>query len=171
MRASALLSVALLGGCAASTEIPGVPTRALAFRAQDLDGHTVTFGGLRGRITLVTFLYTWADPALFEVPRFIQLTKKHRDDPFTIVAIVLDDTSETARIFRDSFEIPYLLWRVEDRAWFTGAEGPFGVVDNVPTSFLVDRDGRIVARMLGTWPPAILEQAITELLASDRSSD
>ena len=171
MRSLLLALLVAMGGCAASTEIPGVPTRALAFRAQDLEGRTVTFGELRGRIVLVTFLYTWADPALYEVPRFVRLAERHQAEPFSIVAIVLDETSETARIFRDSFEIPYSVWRVEDRSRFTGPEGPFGIVDTVPTSFLVDRDGRIVARMLGTWPPEIHERAIMDLLASDRSSD
>lgn len=166
-------SVALIGlfaaGCATTVALPGVPTRPLAFRAQDLEGHTVTFGSLRGRVVLVTFLYTWADPALYEVPRFVRLVQKHRDEPFSIVAFVLDETSETARIFRDSFEIPYSLWRVDEPERFTSAEGPFGIVDTVPTSFLVDREGRIVARMQGTWPPEILERAIIDLLATDRS--
>lgn len=169
MRVAASLLCLSLTTCASSTELPGVPARPLAFRAEDLEGRPVTFGSLRGRVVLVTFLFTWADPALYEVPRFIRLVKKHQKEPFSIVAFVLDETSETARIFRDSFEIPYSLWRVSDPERFTSAEGPFGIVDTVPTSFLVDREGRIVARMQGTWPPEILERAIIDLLASDRS--
>lgn len=169
MRSSALSLLLFLVGCASSTELPGVPSRAIAFRAQDLDEGPVTFGSLRGRVVLVTFLYTWADPALYEVPRFIRLAEAHREEPFSIVAIVLDETSETARIFRDSFEIPYSVWRVEDPKRFIGDDGPFGPVELAPTSFLVDREGKIVARMIGTWPPDILERAVQELLARDRS--
>lgn len=169
MRALAPLVGLLLAGCAGSTGMEGVPTRALAFRAHDLEGRVVTFGSLRGQVVLVTFLYTWADPALYEVPRYLQLAETHRGEPFTIVSIVLDETSETARIFKESFEIPYHLWQVEDPKRFIEESGPFGPIELVPTSFLIDREGRIVARMIGTWPPQILERAVQELLAGDRS--
>lgn len=169
MRAHALVLVLALAGCASSTGMEGVPTRAIAFRARDLDGRVVTFGALRGRVVLVTLFYTWAEPALYEVPRLVRLAEVHRDAPLSIVGIVLDETSETARIFRDSFEIPYHLWQVEDPKRFIEAEGPFGPVELAPTSFLVDREGKIVARMIGTWPPEILERAVQELLAGDRS--
>lgn len=56
MRSSALSLLLFLVGCASSTELPGVPSRAIAFRAQDLDEGPVTFGSLRGRVVLVTFL-------------------------------------------------------------------------------------------------------------------
>lgn len=68
-----------------------------------------------------------------------------------------------ARIFARTFEVPYIVAIVEDRGTFTSEQGPLGPIRIIPTSFLIDREGRIAARMEGTWPDGALDEAIREL--------
>jgi hypothetical protein len=54
---------------------------------------------------------------------------------------------------------------VPDPARFTGPEGPFGPIAVLPTSVLLDREGRILARMDGLWPPGLLRRSVEAAIA------
>lgn len=165
-----MLLNALALGCAtsqtSSAELPHLP---VALRVDLVNGNVLTLGSLRGRVVLVTVMTTWADPALSEVPRFKELLAKTDPKQFAIVAIVLEKP-ELARIFARAFRVPYYVGTVDDPAELTGPSGPLGPVTIIPTSALLDRDGRIAARMDGIWPKGLLEEAVGRLVASDRSS-
>jgi len=88
---------------------------------------------------------------------------------FVIVAIALDDNKKMVKIFGATFEIPYYLGTVEDRA----ESRPRRAVrrDRThTTSILLDRDGTIAARMDGVWPDGILERAVDRLVAGAHAS-
>jgi hypothetical protein len=137
----------------------------VALRLQLLDGRSLTLGSLRENVVLVTIINTSDLRALVDVPRIKKLIKQHQGAPFKVVAIALDDELEAIRVFGETFEIPYALGTVEDRAALVGPNGPFGKIEGVPTSILLDKDGRIAARMNGVWAPGVLEEAVRRLLA------
>jgi hypothetical protein len=166
-RVCALLACAVVSACAGSTSNrrEELPTGPVAFRIELLDGSVLTLGSLRGNVVLVTIINTSDLRALMDVPKVEKLAKQHESEPFKVVAIVLDDEREAIRVFRDTFEITYPVGTVSDRAALIGAKGPFGKIEGVPTSILLDKDGRIAARMNGAWPPGVLEEAVRRLLA------
>jgi thiol-disulfide isomerase/thioredoxin len=137
-------------------------------RLEKLDGSYLSLGELRGRVVLVTVISTWSDPALLEVPPLKALHKKYARDDVEIVCVVLEEP-KIAAIFAKTFEIPYIVTTAEDPAELTSKDGPFGAITIVPTSILLDRDGRIAARMEGIWPPDDRLAKLDRLVASDRS--
>jgi thiol-disulfide isomerase/thioredoxin len=157
----ALAAVLLLSACASQTSA-NLPEGRVALRLHTLEGETVTLGSLRGKVVLVTVVTTWSDFALLEVPRFKKLAEKH-GDALAIVTIALDEDPRMAEIFRDTFEIPYLVTTVEDPKHFTSEDGPFGPITIIPTSVLLDREGNIVARMDGMWPLKVLEETVQKV--------
>lgn len=156
----ALAGCLLIAACAGA-QARRVPQGPVALRLTDLDGEIFTLGGLRGRPVLVTVITTWSDPALMEVPRIKAVVDRQPD--LAVVAIALDDDPRMVSIFEETFEIPYRLAFVDDRAAFTSADGPFGEITVIPTSILLDETGEIVARMDGMWPPEVLERAVQKV--------
>lgn len=164
-RAVAALVLLLCSSCAssASTSAPRV-----SLRLERLDGAALNLASLRGRVVLLTVINTWADPALIEVPRLRTLANTRDARDLVIVCVALDDSDEMIKIFIQTFEVPYLVVRPSNLAEFVGSTGPFGLIGTIPTSILIDREGRIAGRMDGTWPEEILEKAIDRLVAADR---
>lgn len=159
------LILAMGCACLACATLPPAPEARLSARFTRLDGTVLTLGGLRGRVVLVTAMSTWAEPAILEVPRLKALAEAER--ALSIVCVVLEPKAEMARIFKQTFEIPYEVVTVEDPARFTGADGPLGKIALIPTSWLLDRQGRLAARMDGMWAPQVLEDAVRRLVAED----
>lgn len=140
-----------------------MPEGRVALRLTDVAGETFSLGALRGKPVLVTVITTWSDPALMEVPRLKALAKRHPE--VEVVAVALDEDPRMVSIFEETFEIPYRVAFVDDPAAFTSKQGPFGEITVIPTSILLDREGEIVARVDGTWPPSVLEAAVQKVAA------
>jgi thiol-disulfide isomerase/thioredoxin len=158
------LPLVLLAACATS-QTPAFPTTRVSLRLDRPDVAPLTLGELRGRVVLLTVINTWADPALLEIPRLKALYAKHGDSDLTIICVVLGEVPQMIRIFRETFEIPYAVAFVSDPALLVGENGPLGKITTVPTTFLIDREGYIAARMEGMWAPELLEEAVEELIA------
>ena len=160
---------ALHFACSASFRAPA-SAPAVAFRYQSVDGSIDTVGKHRGKVVLVSVFATWAEPALLEVPLFHRLLAEFGPDKFAIIQIAIDQEPTAVEVYSDTFNIQYFLGWPFDFGDFTGPEGPLGKVSVLPTSILLDREGRVFRRLEGTWDPKILEDSIRSLLAADRSN-
>lgn len=161
-RAALLL---LLAGCAHQDPGPTLPEGRVAARFERLDGTPLSLAALRGKVVLVTVITTWNDLALLEVPLLKELHEAHAPE-LQIVCVALDEDPTMLDIFARTFAVPYLVVRAHDPQRFTGDSGPFGPIGVIPTSVLLDRDGRVAARNDGTWAPDILRSAVQRLLAA-----
>lgn len=139
------------------------PSAPLALRLRALDGSTLNLASLRGQVVLLHVMNTWAEPALIELPRLRLSHQRHAREGLAIVAVVLDPEPAAARIFAETFELPYTVVTPVEAA-FASPAGPFGAIRTVPTSLLIDREGRLIARAEGTWDPEILEAALRRAL-------
>jgi thiol-disulfide isomerase/thioredoxin len=160
-------------GCAtmASSENDAkLPTAPVSLRIDRIDGGVLTLGSLRGRVVVVNVFTTWADLALFEVPKLKKIATTHDTKDIVVVGIALDQDKKMVSIFARTFEIPYYLGVVDDPAAFTSDNGPFGKITLIPTSILLDRDGHVVARMDGVWADGVLEAAVDRLVARGAGS-
>jgi hypothetical protein len=158
----------LLGACASAPSTgPELPSSRISLRLLKLNGSELFLSEQRGRVVLLTVISTWADPALLEVPRIKAMRAAYKDTDLSIICVVLED-AKIAGIFEKTFQIPYTVAVPDDVVFFSSAEGPLGGVAILPTSFLLDREGRIAARMDGIWPEGVLEEALDRLVASDR---
>lgn len=133
------------------------------FAVTSLDGQVVTSMDLRGKVVLVNFWATWCLPCRAEMPLLEGMWKRHAPDGFVLLGFSTDRTGESGvREFLTKRGISYpvaIVGRAEDIA--------FGGVRGIPTSFLLDRDGRVRHRVVGPLAPATLELAVRRLLAAD----
>lgn len=145
---------AALGVASATHEAP-------SFRLTTLDGVTVSRESLRGKVILVNFWATWCLPCRVEMPGFQSVYNRKRAEGFTIIGVSTDAAGpqHVAR-YLSEHGITYPVAMAA-----AGVERAFGGAGVLPTSFLVDRQGRIRYTVTGIFASPALEQAVSRLLA------
>jgi peroxiredoxin len=143
----------------------GVPTSNVAaaptFQLTTLDGQVVTSDQLRGKVVLLNFWASWCPPCRFEMPGFESVYERNRNRPFVVLGVSMDATSAASvRKFLVENRITYPV------AMATGdVVESYGGVNLLPTSFLIDQQGRIRNEVHGIFAAVALEQAVDRLLA------
>jgi cytochrome c biogenesis protein CcmG/thiol:disulfide interchange protein DsbE len=136
-----------------SSPLVGKP--APSFALEDLSGKKVSLASYKGKALLINFWATWCAPCKIETPWLIDLRKQYASQGFEVLGISADDLDQTdakklsdqkqeiAR-FVEKMQIPYPVLIDGD-----AISQPYGGVDNLPTSFFVDRNGNVVAAQMG----------------------
>ncbi len=131
-----------------------------------LDGPELRSDSLRGKVVLVNFWATWCTPCRVEMPLLEQMYARHRDAGLVIVGLAVDRVSTDAvRRFVSERGVSYPIAHVD-----ADAEHTFGGVHGYPTSFLLDRTGRIRHTVIGPAAPLSLEPAVRRLLDEQAES-
>ena len=154
-----LASILLLG---ALSQVPAHAVKATNFNLRGIDS-TVNLGNYRGRVVYLDFWASWCTPCRKSFPWMNAMQKQYGKYGFEVVAINLDENRELANQFLQ-----------QTPANFTVAFDPSGKtaesysVDVMPSSFLIDRKGELVAIHKGfrQVDSAALEKEIRQLLAS-----
>ncbi len=136
------------------------PSSVPAFSMQALDGRIITSDDLRGKVTLVNFWATWCGPCRAEIPDLIRLQARYPDHLQVIGVSTDEGPIEMVEAFAAEFGINYPI--VMDTPELNRA---FPGVMALPTSFIVDPDGRVVQTHVGLINPGVLEQE-TRFLAN-----
>ncbi len=162
--AATLLLVGTALACADGSPEPGaIGSPAPDYHAETLDGEPVALRQVDGDAVLVNLWATWCPPCRQETPQLQGLHEAYADDGLRIIGITVDGPGAEASIrsFLDEYGVTYeIWWDPEDRA--TSAFATMGL----PTTYLLDADGRIVWRRLGALhlPDADFMKALRELL-------
>ena len=122
---------------------PPLPAPAVSF--VDLTGNTVNLSEFTGKIVLVNLWATWCEPCLREMPSLARMQLR-LGDKITVVAVSEDrGGSKTVEPFIDKLELKSIKTYLDPKST---AERAFKV-QGLPTSFLIDRQGRILGRVEG----------------------
>jgi thiol-disulfide isomerase/thioredoxin len=135
------------------------PIPVAAFSVQDLDGRTISSDSLRGKVTIVNFWATWCSPCRAEIPDLVELQNKYRNE-LQIIGVSQDETGpDVVRKFAEEhgMNYPVVMSTRELERIFTG-------IYALPTSFIIDREWRIVQKHVGMLNAATTEGE-TRLLA------
>jgi peroxiredoxin len=169
LTAAALLSV-LLAACASSSEqtthAAVKPNRerhtAPDFSLKDVNGATVRLSDYRGKVVLLNFWATWCGPCKFEIPWFIEFEQANKDRGFAVIGISMDEEGwAVVKPFVAAMNVNYRTLLGDDSI----AE-LFGGIDALPTSFLIDREGKVASMHFGLINKSIYENEIQELLSA-----
>ena len=135
------------------------PDAAPEFKLDAIDGHPLTLAGVRGKIVLLNFWATWCGPCRAEIPDLIALQLKYKDQ-LQIIGLTVDDDDVSVIkqiVARTRINYPVAMAPAEVRTQYGG-------IAALPTSFLLDAQGRVVQKHEGLRDPALYEAEIRALL-------
>jgi len=136
------------------------PEDMAPFTMTDLEGHTFASSDWRGKVVLINFWATWCAPCRAEIPDLIALQKKYKDT-LVVIGVSEDDAIpvEEVKRFADAqgMNYPVVMTSPALRKIFTG-------VSALPTTFVLDRDGRLAQRHVGILN-SVRTEAETRVLA------
>ena len=120
------------------------PAPAPAFTVRDLDGKELSSASLRGKVVILNFWATWCGPCRAEIPDLVALQEKYRDH-VVVVGISEDEApAEVVREFAARYKVNYpIVMKTPELA--KGFPG----ISALPTSFILDRESRIVQKHVG----------------------
>jgi peroxiredoxin len=138
---------------------PGaISGNAPAFNLVDVNGKTVSLADFKGKVVILDFWATWCPPCKREIPDFIQLQSEYGDKGLQIVGIALDQPAKvTAFAKSNGMNYPVLMGTNEVAANYGGVEA-------IPTTFIIDKAGKIVTKFEGFRTKEIFESQIKSLL-------
>lgn len=130
------------------------------FELKDASGKVVHLADYRGKVVVLDFWATWCGPCGIEIPWFIEFQRKYKDRGFEVLGVSMDDDGWKAITpFVAEKKINYRILLGDDK---TGDQ--YGGVEALPTTFVIDRQGRIASVHVGLASRKDFEDAIEKLL-------
>jgi cytochrome c biogenesis protein CcmG/thiol:disulfide interchange protein DsbE len=143
----------------AQSPLLGKPAPAVAGTA--VDGAKVDATALRGRFVLVNFFASWCASCVQEHPELVRFSQRHQvtGDAAVVSVIFSDDVASVRRFVADKGAAwPIIPDPGGHIAYDFGVRGP-------PESFLIDRSGNVVSKIIGTVQADSLDRLISEAKA------
>ncbi len=136
---------------------------APSFTLPDIDGGAATLADYAGRVLLLNFWATWCGPCRAEMPWFVEFEETFSGDGFAVLGVSTDEPGwDLVRPYLEAAPVNYriaLADTVERLAPF-----PPGIGYILPTTWLIDRQGRIAAEHVGIVNRDAIEDEIRLLL-------
>lgn len=124
----------------------GSPVRPPEFSLQDGDGRTWRSSALRGKVVVVNFWASWCPPCSRELPSLELLNDKVGPGGVVVLGVNAGEPSGTVAAFTARFKPPLRFPLLLDETGSVMREWQIRVL---PTTYVLDRDGRMVLRALG----------------------
>ena len=129
------------------------------------DGTTVSSSEFEGDVVVLNFWYAACAPCRKEAPDLVELHDQFESEGARFYGVNIRDEANTAEAFERSFGIPYPSFQDKDGGILL-AMTQFVPPSAVPTTLVLDREGRVAARILGLADKGTLKALITDALAA-----
>ncbi len=124
-----------------------------------LDGTQVSLEDLRGKVVLVNLWATWCPPCLQEMPTLNAFYEQYKDQNFVLIGINQEEPHNIVAPFVKDFGLTFPIWLDEGPL----AQEAFKTV-NLPSSYVIDREGRIRLMWIGSISKTNLEQYVPKII-------
>ena len=145
---------------AGAAEAAGPREAAPDFTLKDIEERDVKLSDYEGKVVLLNFWATWCGPCKIEMPWFVEFQQKYKDRGFSVIAVSMDEEGwDVVRPFLDDLKpnFPVVIGNDE-----MGDE--FGGVVALPTTFIIDKEGKIASSHQGLVSKGDYEEEIEQLL-------
>jgi thiol-disulfide isomerase/thioredoxin len=158
----------VIAGCAMMSGGNGTGTIAVSPIPVSTESVQQSLEAYRGKVVILDFWATWCGPCRMEIPDFIALQSKYRDRGLEIVGVSIDPISPRGNPggapavapFMKNNGINYTILMVNSPNALRG----YDVSQGIPTTYVLDRNGRVVKTYVGVRPRSVFESDINALL-------
>lgn len=135
---------------AAGSTAPPLPAGTFALSGPTLAGGSLDVKDHRGKVVLVDFWATWCIPCRAELPHVKEAYEKYHDQGFEVIGVSLDDSrDDLAEYVRDNkLTWPQIFFAEEHQRGWRNPLATRHQVMGIPATFLLDREGQVIARDL-----------------------
>jgi thiol-disulfide isomerase/thioredoxin len=124
-------------------------------------GKIVRLADFRGKAVLLNFWATWCPPCKVEIPWFIELQNQYGPQGLAVIGVAMDDAGrDKIEKFGNEMRINYIVLQGTETV-----ANAYGGVESLPTTFYIDREGRIVSRVLGLRSHSDVEANVKRALS------
>ena len=139
-----LIFLLLLAAVSAEGQVqPNITDPRLDFSLPDLKGDSLRLSSMKGKVFLLDFWASWCVPCRFSNKNLVKLYEKYREKGFEILSVSLDDNKTAWKKAVSKDKITWL--QINDSAGWDARSAAKWQVDAIPASFLVDKNGDVVA--------------------------
>ena len=143
------------------------------FTLKDVSGKNVSLANYRGKAVLINFWATWCGPCKIETPWLVQLRDKYAAQGFEVLGVSSegDDATPKNKLAWDKDKAAIEKFVKQEKVPYPVLMGgdsiakPYGGVEDLPTSFFVNRKGVVVAAQMGLTSESVMEANIRKALA------
>lgn len=140
-----VVSLAGLVSCGKARSSKSNLKEAPNFTLKDANGTNVSLSEYRGKVVLLNFWATWCGPCKIEIPWFMEFEQQYKNKGFAVLGVAMDDDGWAA-------VKPYISEKKMNYRVVLGTDSvarEYGGIDSLPTTFVIDQDGRIVTSHIG----------------------
>jgi thiol-disulfide isomerase/thioredoxin len=157
---AAIFSAAILAFSGCKISVPSAPSTLkdepdVTFK--DLQGKDVALSSYKGKVVLLNFWGTWCEPCRHEIPILIDMQTKYASRGFTLLGAATNDEEKAVDTFIHTTQFNVggqeMLMNYPIVMGSDDISTKFGGLLGMPTSFLINRDGKIYKRYIGALDP------------------
>jgi len=135
------------------------------FSLKDENGKLVKLSDYRGKVVLLNFWATWCGPCKVEIPWFIGFEREYKDKDFAVLGVAMDEDGwKSVKPYMNDKKINYRVVVGSEEASLM-----YGGVDSLPTTFVIDRDGKIASVHIGLVSKTTYVEEIAKLLEAPKN--
>lgn len=163
-----LLAALWVCSCAQEKSVHASTNRKAApdFVLKDSNGNPVKLSDYKGKVVLLNFWATWCGPCALEIPWFMEFEQQYKSQGFAVLGVSMDDDGWNA-------VKPYIAEHKLNYRVLLGNDSVaqlYGGLDALPTTFIVDRDGKIAfPAHVGLINKSEYVQEVTSLLSDKQT--
>ena len=130
------------------------------FALQDLNGQTVRLSDFKGKVVIVDFWATWCQPCVIMIPWFVEFHKRYGPQGLEIVGVAMDEEGlSVVKPYAAKMKMNYHVVLGNEQV-----TNSWGGIFGLPTTFIIDRRGRVHDRHLGLVGRDVFEKDLRDLL-------
>lgn len=134
--------------------------KAPDFSLQDIKGKTVGLSDYINKVIILNFFATWCPPCREEIPDFIEMVNTTDKERFAIIGVSVDKGDiNIVKKFATEHRINYPVL-IDDGS----TSNAYGPISSIPTTFIIDKKGNIVEKIIGSRSKGQFENKIKPLL-------